>query len=347
MSESWSAASRELSRAFSLNQVVPNAGFFEDQFTANFHDLQFNNRPVERLDRLLSEITPAQTPGQEVPVFDDSNLTIKNKVLGRGAEAVVYAATHKKDRITHEVAVKVPMSAKNALAEKALKMRHVKQQIFELKHPKFVEYYGIYIDPSDQKPCIVMQQLKGHSLAYHLKLHYEDMSLKSKINIARQIAEALQFAHSKSILLTDLKPDNILFVEVPDLKNNANINICVIDVTEGDYTVPYSSLEGLAKNFSEQTDIYTFGVIVWQIFSGRKPYGECGHECQIAFKIYKNEKLEIPSAVPADIKSLIESCWRTPCHMSMDAVVAILKDVEKNAETIEYTTTCPIPVGLF
>ena len=86
---------------------------------------------------------------------------------------------------------------------------------------------------------------------------------------------------------------------------------------------------------------------MWHIFSGETPYSECENECQIAFKIYMDEKLEIPSDVPAEIKNLIKSCWQTPCKIDMDAAVAILENADSNVESIEYITTCPIPVDLF
>ena len=232
MSETRSSASKELGRVFSWNQVVPNLGFFEDQLTPNFDELQHNNKSIEGICRLLSEIT-LQSPSEDLPVFDNSNLTI-GKSLGRGANAVVYDATLKKDELTHKVVVKIPTSEKNAIKEKSKTVRHVKQQMLLLRQPCFVEYYGIYIEPSTQMPCVVMQKLKGNRLSYHLDTSFSRISFKTKVNISLQIAKALQFAHSKGILVTDLKPDNIMFKEIPDLENNANIQICVIDVTEND-----------------------------------------------------------------------------------------------------------------
>ena len=87
--------------------------------------------------------------------------------------------------------------------------------------------------------------------------------------------------------------------------------------------------------------------MIWEIFSGKKPYNECDNAMQCAWKFYKGEKLEIPSEVPADIKDLIQSCWATPCQLNMDANVATLANVYNNVDSIDYAAKCAIPTGLF
>lgn len=148
-----------------------------------------------------------------------------------------------------------------------------------LSHPNIVQMHSYF--EADGRFCLAMEYVEGGSLR-DLSRKIGPIPEKRALNILKQIAEALSYAHGKGIIHRDIKPSNILLDE--------NDNVKVMDfgiarMTEGPGltrtgsqmgTLVYMSPEQVrdSKHVDERTDIYSLGVSFYEMLTGVPPYDE-------------------------------------------------------------------------
>ncbi|KAG0447580.1 hypothetical protein HPP92_028254 [Vanilla planifolia] len=127
----------------------------------------------------------------------------------------------------------------------------------------------------------------------------------------------MEYIHSQGIIHRDLKPKNILFDE----------NLCVKiadfgSACEEAYSDPLAEDAGTYrwmapemikhKHYGRKVDVYSFGLVLWEMVTGRIPYGDMT-PVQAAFAVVdKNLRPTIPADCPASLCALIEQCWASP-----------------------------------
>ena len=152
------------------------------------------------------------------------------------------------------------------------------QALKSLEHAYIVSLLDFGID--DNQPFLVLRYFERGSLA---KLLHSSRDLPQPLDliftskVLRQIGSALDYAHSKNIYHRDIKPSNILL----DAKENAHIaDFGIAQVPSvSDYaplyrpgTPPYQAPETLYGNFYHQSDIYSLGIMVFEMLTGRRPF---------------------------------------------------------------------------
>lgn len=197
-------------------------------------------------------------------------------VLGRGQATVVYLALD--TQANREVVIKVfalepTGDAARDLSLKAHFRRELKM-IASLEHAAIVPVYDV--GEQNGQPYFVMRYMSGGSLN-QLIAEEGRLSLQETAHIVDRIAPALESAHKQNIIHRDIKPDNILFdadghpyisdfgVAKPDKTDNAD--------TEGIVGTPgYMSPEQTnAGDVDERSDVYSLGVVICQMLSGKPP----------------------------------------------------------------------------
>ena len=195
--------------------------------------------------------------------------------LGRGQSTVVYRAYD--TEANREVAVKV-LAVEQApdISQRAHFKRELKM-IASLEHPAIVPVYDV--GEHNGQPYFVMRYMAGGSLAQMLASKGR-LPLEDTAHIIGRIASALNHAHKQNIIHRDIKPDNILF----DLDHNPYISDFGVakpaatgdsSHTEGQVGTPgYMSPEQInQESVDERSDVYSLGVVIHQLLTGRKKFG--------------------------------------------------------------------------
>ena len=198
--------------------------------------------------------------------------------LGEGGMAVVYKAYD--TRLETEVAVKVIRTERLApeILEQSLKrFEREAKALAKLTHPNIVKVtdYGEH----QGQPYLVMPYLPGGTLKESLKTG--QIPWQDAVQLLLPIAGALEYAHEQNLIHRDVKPSNILLTVKgqPMLTDFGIAKVFDLDVTAeltgtgmviG--TPEYMAPEQWMGKVSAQTDIYSLGIVFYELVAGRKPY---------------------------------------------------------------------------
>ncbi|KAL0903887.1 hypothetical protein M5K25_025945 [Dendrobium thyrsiflorum] len=163
--------------------------------------------------------------------------------------------------------------------------------------------------------CIITEYLSGGSLrAFLHKLEHESLPLQKLISIALDIAHGMEYIHSQGVIHRDLKPENILFdqdfcVKIADFGIACEEAYCD-PLAEDPGTYRWMAPEMIKhKHYGRKVDVYSFGLVLWEMVTGRIPYEDMT-PVQAAFAVVdKNLRPTFPAECPAALRAMIEQCW--------------------------------------
>lgn len=195
------------------------------------------------------------------------------RMIGRGGMATVYLALQ--ESLSRHVAIKVmnPMLA----TEEGFKKRFLNeaQIIAKLNHPNIVTVFDF--GAHEQYYYLSMAYLPGGTLKEKIS---QDLLLEDKLEIIKELASALAYAHQRGVVHRDVKPSNVLFNEVgtPVLTDfgiakvaGAGTQVTATGLTLG--SVGYMSPEhAMGKRVDQRSDIYSLGIVFWELLTGETPY---------------------------------------------------------------------------
>ena len=163
-----------------------------------------------------------------------------------------------------------------------------------MDHPNIVKYFGIFED--DYFIHIVMEYLKGQDLSKIISLkNYTDFNENQMGQIIHQLLKALSFIHSKNIIHRDIKPENILFSDKRNIFSLKLIDFGLATFQEQEKktagTPMYMSPEMVDGKGTYVSDIWSVGVVVYQMVTGKLPFdGGENDENQILYGHIKNDE---------------------------------------------------------
>ena len=229
--------------------------------------------------------------------------------LGAGGMGEVWRAED--TRLLRDVAIKI--LADHIANDPEWKARFLREArtIAQLNHPNIATIYAI--EQEGDKLFIAMELIEGESLTDMLARG--PMEPREAVRIVRQVGDALEEAHGKGIVHRDIKPDNILV---------ARRNVKVLDfgiakqiggrketaaLTQGGMIVgtPYymSPEQALGKTLDHRSDIFSLGVVLYEILAGHRPFaGETMTETMM--NIIMTEPPAIGTVAPAAPRGLRE-----------------------------------------
>jgi len=241
--------------------------------------------------------------------------------LGAGGMGEVYLAEDV--QLARRVAIK--LLASDVAADEAANRRLVQEAraAASLDHPNICSIYEV--GEVDGRNFIVMQYLEGQTLEATLKT--KPLTSKESITIAAQITDALTEAHSHNIIHRDIKPANIMITSRGQAKmmdfGLARVVTKGIDseavtqsmglTTPGTIlgTLPYMSPEQVrGEALDVRSDIFSFGVVLYEMLSGRHPFANRSAAETISAILKEEPSMLSPHAddVPEELQRIARKC---------------------------------------
>ena len=197
------------------------------------------------------------------------------EIIGTGGMAVVYKA--RCHRLNRFVAIKILKD--DYLEDEDFRRRfHAESQaVAMLSHPNIVSVYDVSTSVSMEADYIVMELIEGITLKQYMEKKGV-LNWKETLHFGIQIAKALEHAHSRGVVHRDIKPHNVMVLKNGSVKV-ADFGIARL-MTKGDtltkealgsvhYISPEQARGGRVDN---RSDIYSLGVVMYEMMSGRPPY---------------------------------------------------------------------------
>jgi eukaryotic-like serine/threonine-protein kinase len=244
--------------------------------------------------------------------------------IGAGGMGEVYRARDAK--LGRDVALKVLPEAFARDAERMARFQREAKVLASLNHPNIASIYGL--EDSGSTHALVMELVEGPTLADRIK--QGPIPIDEALRIAKQICEALEYAHERGIVHRDLKPANIKVtnddaVKVLDfgLAKAIEGDPSSIDISSSPTmsrmatmqgvllgTAPYMSPEqAKAKSVDRRADIWAFACVLYEMLTGKRAFdGETVTDTLAAVIKEEPDWSQLPAAKPARVRVLLQRC---------------------------------------
>ena len=254
------------------------------------------------------------------------------EVIGTGGMAVVYKARcHRLNRL---VAIKILKDDLSQDEEFRRRFHAESQAVAMLSHPNIMSVYDT--SATDEADYIVMELIDGITLKQYMEKKGV-LNWKETLHFAMQIAKALEHAHSRGIVHRDIKPHNVMVlkngsVKVTDFgiarimsKSNTLTKEALGSVH---YISPEQAKGGRVDN---RSDIYSLGVVMYEMMTGRPPYDG---ESPVAVAIqHINGGAQMPSVlnpnIPGGLEQIIMKCMAQDPAGRYNTATELLYDLEE------------------
>ena len=253
------------------------------------------------------------------------------EIIGKGGMATVYKA---QDQVLKRyVAIKVLREEFTTDEEFIRRFNTEAQSAASLAHQNIVSIYDV--GHQDNIYYIVMELIQGKTLKQIID---EDGVLpwKWSLNIAIQIASALEVAHKNNIIHRDIKPHNIIITEdgiakVTDFgiaKAVSNSTITAFGTTIG--SVHYFSPEHARGGYTDaKSDLYSLGVVMYEMLTGRVPF-DADTPVSIALKHMQEkpvEPIKLNPSIPYSVNKIIMKAMEKDVNLRYQSATEMLKDL--------------------
>jgi len=258
------------------------------------------------------------TPGTKVGPYEIT------AAIGAGGMGEVYRAHDPK--LGRDVAIKVLPEAFALDAERMARFQREAKVLASLDHPNIASIYGL--EDSGGTRALVMQLVEGPTLADRIKAG--PIPVDEAVRIARQIADALEYAHERGIIHRDLKPANVKVtnddaVKVLDfgLAKALEGDPSSIDISTSPTISRMATMQGVllgtaaymspeqakAKPVDRRADIWAFGCVLYEMLTGKRAFdGETVTDTLAAVIRAEPDWSLLPAALSVRVRVLLQRC---------------------------------------
>src|ERR1700691_1613632 len=243
-------------------------------YSAKTHDPLATLPKVGSDDESVSATASELKPGTRVGPYE------LIRPLGAGGMAEVWLARRADGAFRREVALKLPMlnQLRGDLEARFARERDI---LASLEHPHIARFYDAGVDPN-ASPYLAMEYVQGQPLTEWCDAHR--LTVTARLELYMQVLEALQYAYQKQVIHRDLKASNILVTEAGQVRL---LDFGVAKLLEADESdlAPLTSVYGRALTpdyaspellqgelIDARSDIYSLGVLLYELLTGLRPY---------------------------------------------------------------------------
>lgn len=265
------------------------------------------------------------------------------RLIGVGGMGAVYEAVQEQPRRT--VALKVMRSG---LASRSAQRRfeYESQLLARLRHPGIAQVYeaGAHEGPHGVVPFFAMEYIPGaRPITQYAR--ERKLSVAERLALMVRVCEAVHHGHQKGVVHRDLKPSNILVDSSGNPRiidfgvaraSDADLVVTTLQTDAGQLvgTLQYMSPEQCAADPTDidtRSDVYSLGVVLYELLTGRPPYDVAGVPVYEAPRIIREQPPERPSSINPDLRG--------------DLQIIMLKALEKD-RTQRYQSAADLGLDL-
>lgn len=251
--------------------------------------------------------------------------------VGSGGMADVYKA--KDERLNRFVAIKVLKAEYSSDKSFVSKFRGEAQSVAGLSHPNIVNVYDVGDDGGLH--YIVMELVEGITLKRFIERKGK-LDVKEAIGISIQIAQGMEAAHDNHIIHRDIKPQNIIIsrdgkVKVTDfgIAKASNSNTITSNAMG---SVHYLSPEQARGGYSdEKSDIYSLGVTLYEMLSGKVPFAG-DNTVSVAMLHIQGEAMplrELEENIPVSVDKIVQKCMQKRPERRYHSASELITDLKR------------------
>ncbi|GES78399.1 kinase-like domain-containing protein [Rhizophagus clarus] len=201
------------------------------------------------------------------------------------------------------------------------------------KYAQVVSCFGLTKNPSDGNYMLVIGYM-DINLKVYIQQNHNKLIWKERIQIINDIIFALSNIHQENTIHRDLHSGNILFGQHIQQFQISDFGFCgpadkPLNSIYGN--LPYIAPEVISgKETTFASDIYSIGILMWEISSGQPPFINFENDYCLAMNIINGMRPKIVPGTPLEYKELMEQCWDADPIKRPDIITLLYKIIEMN-----------------
>jgi eukaryotic-like serine/threonine-protein kinase len=210
-------------------------------------------------------------------------------------------------------------------------------QAASLSHPNLLPYFKVLRFPTEEsvQHFILMPYIKAGTVQDQL----EELNFSTKIDILKQVLEGLAYLHDHQTVWQSLRSDHILLVEEEGkyvakfINYGAKIPINKAFFYNYEYLAPEQLSETADTYFGPATDIWAFGVLAFEVFTGMLPFGRKTVQTpnrRIMERVLQEEPADLFHKIPDSYKEIIKRCLQKNSDERWTDIQSIINYLDEN-----------------
>ncbi|EXX51248.1 uncharacterized protein OCT59_003460 [Rhizophagus irregularis] len=231
------------------------------------------------------------------------------KKIGEGGFAKIYSAIWS-DEPGSRGHVKVALKKLKSPTEAFINEMKIHNEC-SYANSYITQFYGITKDPETEEFFMVLEYATNGNLRKYLEINFPTLEWYKRLEILHNVIDNLDYIHNKKYIHKDLHSGNILhfdyYAKITDLglaqssKHDLNSNVSGV--------LPYIAPEVLdEKPYTFASDIYSFGIIMVEMSTGKPPYGNVPHDEKLALAICNGLRPRVSRGTPKCYIDLVNQC---------------------------------------